>query len=262
MSAAIGSKVLSYQPGAAQTIEGALRISTTLSHAGQVYRLATGNIDGQRFETTTGSWADGLYALDIVNTAFWWVTAERKSWQHTASNVVGTVRQLVHCVEYAGIDLNAIAGTIGKIPVLSVVMPVLRSVDNAFGLGHQILVYRQKDDQQKNIDSLYEKADGEKNTAIQKNIREVAEKLGERLEITNKQMVVGILYSINQIALGILTVVVVVNGGAAAVATSLPLAIFGCYAQGYGVFMFFFNIHTAPASGIDNPTRVDAPSDM
>lgn len=256
----IGSKAIAYQP---DVVEGAMRIATTLSCAGQVYRLATGSLDGLGFETDNGNWADGLYAIDIINTAVWWKSSKRNTWQYTASNVVGTVRQLVHCVEYSGINLSTIAGAIGNIPVLGVVMPVLRSVEHALAFKHQVLVLRQKDKESIAINevrrelrvglSRLDKKDGEER------LQQIA-KQTQLLADIRKKALVTLIHNINQIALGIFAIVVVCTGGAAAVAASLPLAIYTCYVQGYGVFRFFFNLHLSLSAKRSDSSVADGSS--
>lgn len=83
-----------------------------------------------------------LGTIDLVNTASFWISGKRKSWQHTASAVCSTMRQVVNTVEFMGVNLEAVAGTVGTIPVLGLIMNASKIVGYSLSIWHNVKVIK------------------------------------------------------------------------------------------------------------------------
>lgn len=101
-----------------------------------------GVMNNEALSLGLGALGDGLTAVDLFNTTYWFKNGTRKSWQDTASNVCYSARQIVIGANCVGIDLNTVAGTIGNIPILGLFTNGMRVVGYGFSLWHNVNVIR------------------------------------------------------------------------------------------------------------------------
>lgn len=138
------------------TVDGTMLVAMTSNAAMNLASKVTPI--NQDIPTNLDAVASGLWLVDLVNVFWWWKTEKRVSWQHTASVLCVTVRQILNSWDFLVTCFKNAALVIGNLPVIGLGVSALRMLGSGFSIWHDIKVYRKANKHMKvakeQIDSL------------------------------------------------------------------------------------------------------------
>lgn len=213
-------------------------------------------------------YGDALWAFDIINVAYWWKNASTKTWQHTAGMVVVSFQQILGTGMFMGYNFAEKMGMIGHVPVLGAVMSLCRCTHWSLRFWHNIRVLNESDAASEavkdNLTRLNAKIAPLRARILPSNVFNSFQYLSPTEQREHRQLTVEIdnnksilehnktkaifsmIHCVNNVALGIFTLSVLISGGALAAATSPTLILFALYVQSYGVFNFLHGLYSKP----------------